>query len=782
MQVLSKEDITSELAETIIDKIHLAISKENPNWQEIAMSEDISDEEENTLNSLSRNGLHKVLLSAQKELDNAAKILLSKEFKKLKSKFLSEYLKSWADYERDLPVEKSFLPFFAGSEKQHTLNSKQKETAFSSLHWHGLEVKIQVQKGSLISGTDYKGKTWHKRLSFDTGTIERRRDADESLEVLIGPNLKSEVVFIVNEILSDESFDVHKALIGFREEKDAKAAYYFNSNKNHKGFGSIVMLSASQFREWFISCDLSSELKNPDLEIRKSRLRSIGSAPDFDLEDTFQTGEVYISKSVLSSDLVRKPILVHGKHGNYTANRLVRVGEQDTKNIPRSVEDPKPRPKRGRPAFPEGHKRVWSDGKEREKTKTGWKVTGSKSEKNEGVRQIVKQTRKKKEDVNDKPAKGGVVPPSALPFSQIRTISQYTDKADYDRKQIDSLKLRIDKDGFDSAFPITVDKKDGKWTVVAGHHRYEAVKELIEEGKLPPGFKIPVVSKEFASDNKRLAAQVAENHRRSVNPTDEAKAYGKMQENGWDAKKISEELGISVGEVNKRLSLNNLTPDLFVLIKKKDRSLPLGIAEVIGMFATDANGKPNSTIQIKAFKWYVENRSKYPGKGPAVLQEYIKELQSGELDNFDFDSVATDIQKEGLRTIGSIEKAKANQKMLEVMLDSLSRSYQRILGDNINTLSSSTIQELAASLAVTADKGVNSSSVLGKLDVIIQDLSVIKNSIQSKMREIEANASTPLMFAKSFLIEIENTIQLAEEIRDSEKMQILKARVHSIAA
>ncbi|MCR1794890.1 ParB N-terminal domain-containing protein [Leptospira sp. id769339] len=782
MLVLSKEDITSELAETILDKIHLAISKENPNWQELAMSEDPTDEEENALNSLSRYALHKVLVSAEKELDNGAKILLSKEFKKLKSKFLSEYLKSWADYEKNLPVEKSFLPFFEEAEKQYYQNRSQREQAPSSLRWQGLDIQIQIRKGSLISGRDFTGKVWHKRLYCDYGVVERKGNETESIGVLIGPNLKSEVVCIVNEILSDGSFDIRKALIGFKDEKDAKAAYIFNSGKNYKGLGSIVKLSCSQFREWFISGDLSSELRNPELEIRKSRLRSLGSNPDFDLRDTFQTGQVYISKSVLSSDLVRKQILVHGKHGNYTANRLVRIGEEEQKTTPRSIEDPKPQRKRGRPAFPEGRKSVWSDGKEREKTKTGWKVTGSKSEKTENVGTIVKQTRKKKENVKEKPSKGDVVPPSVLPFSQIRTVSQYTDKADYDRKQIESLKFRIDNEGYDKAFPIVVDQKGGKWTVVAGHHRYEAVKELIEEGKLPSEFKIPVVTKEFASDNKRLAAQVAENHRRSVNPTDEAKAYGKMQENGWDAKKISEELGISVGEVNKRLSLNNLTPDLFALAKKKDRSLPIGIAEVIGMFATDANGKPNSTIQIKAFKWYVENRSKYPGKGPAVVQEFIKELQSGELDNFDFDSVATDVQKEALRTVGSMEKAKANQKMLEVMLDSLSKSYQRILGDNINTLSSSTIQELAASLAVSADKGVNSSSILGKLDVIIQDLSVIKDSIQKKMREIEANASTPLMFARSFLFEMENTIQLAEEIRDGEIMQILKAKIHSLAA
>ncbi|EIE01438.1 ParB N-terminal domain-containing protein [Leptospira licerasiae] len=782
MQILSKEDITPELAETILDKIHLALTKENPDWQEIAMSDAVTDEDENSLNSSSRNALHKVLLSSDKELDKEAKLSLSKEFKKLKSNFLSQYLKAWANYEIDLPVEKAFLPYLECLDVQKSTFTAQIQTGprkkIPNLSYRGLEILLQRKKGSPISGTDSKGKAWHKRTSCDFGILERSKPDGEtdSIGVFVGPNPNSETVFVVNEVLSDTTFDVHKAILGFKDEKEARTAYLSSSDKTAKETGSILKLSFSQFVKWIEIGDFSKELQNPELEIRKSELQCLRSSVD--LSDTFQSGQIYISKSALSAELVRKPIQVHTKHGTYISNRLVRNGELEPKSVPRSIEEPVSKRKRGRPSFPEGHRRVWSDGKEREKTQTGWKLTRASSQ----VGEVVQKTRKKRESVQSKPSKGETVPPTALSFSQIRTINQYTDKKDYDRKQIESLKVRIDQDGYDPAFPIVVDKKDGVWTVVAGHHRFEAVKELIEEGKLPSVFKIPVVTKEFASENKRLAAQVAENHRRSVLPTDEAKAYGKMQENGWDAKTISQELGISVGEVNKRLALNNLTPDLFALVQKKDRSLPLGVAETIGMFATDANGKPNSTIQIKAFKWFVENRNKYPGKGPAVVQEYIKELQSGELENFDFDNVATDIQREALRSIESMDKAKANQKMLNVMLDSLSKSYQRILGDNINSLSQSTMKELAASLALTAEKGVNSSSVLGRLDVIIQDLSIIKDSIQSKMREIEANASIPTLFARSFLADIEFTIQLAEEIRVGEKIQILKARLQSIAA
>ncbi|TGL58609.1 chromosome partitioning protein ParB [Leptospira jelokensis] len=367
----------------------------------------------------------------------------------------------------------------------------------------------------------------------------------------------------------------------------------------------------------------------------------------------------------------------------------------------------------------------------------------------------------------------GIDVPNKLPFGQIQRIKQYTDEKDFDKEQVTSLKQRILENGFDPAFPIMVDKKDGKYTVVAGHHRHMAVEQLIQEGKLPENFQIPVVLKEFASDNDRLAAQVAENQRRDVLPTDEALAYGKMKENGWDDKKIAEKLGKKPGEVQKRLALNNLDKDLFELVKRKDRSLPLGIAEVLGMFCVDDSGNPSKSMQLRAFKWYTENRSKYPGRGPSVVQSYIKELKSGDLANMDWDSVASDTQKEALRAVGSTEKAIANKKMLDGMIDTLMKSYQRILGDNINQLSPQTAKELAASLAV-AGGSTGATPVIGKLEAVINDLNIIKNAISTKLKEIESDAQTPMMFgfAKSTLSKTTSLIELLN--RERERISLRK--------
>ncbi|OMI16723.1 ParB/RepB/Spo0J family partition protein [Leptospira weilii] len=586
MEVLEKEEINPELAEIILDKVHLAMSKENPDWQDWAMDEEGEEWKEVELNSLSRKCFLRVLKNSSKELTSEAGKKLAKEFKALGAKFLSDFL--------------------------------------------------------------------FERTEFQNENEEEKIQTDKS--VSSGPFL--------NILKSNPT------------PSPIRAGNYKKSRQKVQG--------------------------KSFLEIRKAVEKS--------------------NRELLS---------------------LKKAG-------------------RGRPAAQIGTTNLWDDGLFHEKTSNGWKVV--KKPKNEPNQNPPKKERKPRKKKIERPKKGHTNPTS-LPFPKIRVVSQYTKKEDYDRTQIETLKQKIFKNGYDPSFPMTIDFKDGQWTVVAGHHRYEAVKELIAEGKISANFEIPVVTKRFADENSRLAAQISENHRRNVLPTDEAIAYGKLVKDGWDIKRISEELGIKQGEIQKRLALNNLSPELFRLVHKKDRSLPLGIAEVIGTFCKDANDKPNSTMQLKAFRWYQENRSKYGSRGPSVLQNYIKELQSGEFENFDFDSVATNVQKEALRTIGSKEKASANKKMLEVMVENLMKTYNRVLGDNITSLSPDVAKELAASLALTSDKGVNSVAILGKLGVIIQDLTLIKNSIQSKLKEIEDDSSIPMLFARSFLADIEEAIELSNVLK-----------------
>ncbi|EMN89896.1 ParB/RepB/Spo0J family partition protein [Leptospira weilii] len=651
MEVLEKEEINPELAEIILDKVHLAMSKENPDWQDWAMDEEGEEWKEVELNSLSRKCFLRVLKNSSKELTSEAGKKLAKEFKALGAKFLSDFLFERTEFQNENEEEK-------------------------------IQTDKSVSSGPFLNIL----KSNPTPSPIRAGNYKKSRQKVQGIPILI---------------------------------------------ENKKG-----------------------ELKNPKLEFLKSRLldvkKSLSSLPGF-LENKV-SGQKFLE--IQKSNPFQTSLSFHNEGENNEIRKAVEKSNRELLSLKKAG--------RGRPAAQIGTTNLWDDGRFHEKTSNGWKVV--KKPKNEPNQNPPKKERKPRKKKIERP-KSGQTNPTRLPFSKIRVVSQYTKKEDYDRTQIETLKQKIFKNGYDPSFPMTIDFKDGQWTVVAGHHRYEAVKELIAEGKISANFEIPVVTKRFADENSRLAAQISENHRRNVLPTDEAIAYGKLVKDGWDIKRISEELGIKQGEIQKRLALNNLSPELFRLVHKKDRSLPLGIAEVIGTFCKDANDKPNSTMQLKAFRWYQENRSKYGSRGPSVLQNYIKELQSGEFENFDFDSVATNVQKEALRTIGSKEKASANKKMLEVMVENLMKTYNRVLGDNITSLSPDVTKELAASLALTSDKGVDSVAILGKLGVIIQDLTLIKNSIQSKLKEIEDDSSIPMLFARSFLVDIEEAIELSNVLK-----------------
>ncbi|EQA61444.1 ParB N-terminal domain-containing protein [Leptospira alexanderi] len=770
MKVLEKEEINPELAEIILDKVHLAMSKENSDWQEWAMDEAGEEWKEIELNFLSRKCFLRVLKNSSKELSPEAGKKLAKEFKALGAKFLSDFLFERTEFQNEneeekIQTDKSVSSgLFSNILKSDPTPSQLRAGNYKKTHiWvKGLPITIENKKGSYRSGTDHDGNTWKNKIHYDYGYLKRTKGADgDHVDVFVGPDIESGIVFIINQKNKDGSFDEHKIMLGFHDEKAARAGYLKNYSKNWKGLGSIVTLTLPQFKEWLERGDTKRELKNPKIEFLKSRLLQVRkNAREIQILKSETSKEEF---QILKSEPLQYEFNFQGADTSSFSEeqklfQRVRKSNQET----RDAFDLILKVDVGRPADMVGTKKVWNDGLTHEKKEDGWKIVSEPQNKNE---KEVKPKRKRKAAPKVERPKKGYTNPTSLPFPKIRVIEQYTAKKDYDRNQIDSLKVLIEKNGYDPGFPMTIDFKDDQWTVVAGHHRYEAVKELIEEGKLNQNIEIPVVVKEFASNNKRLAAQLSENQRRQVNPTDESKAYAKMIEDGWDEKRISEELGKKLGEIQRRLSLTNLCPELFRLIEKKDRSLPLGIAEVIGTFTKDANGKPNSTIQIRAFKWYQENRSKYGSRGPSVLQNYIKELQSGEFENFDFDSVASNVQKEAHNIVGSREKASANTKMLQVMVETLMKTYNRVLGDNITSLSPDVAKELAASLALTSDKGVNSVAILGKLGVIIQDLTLIKNSIQSKLKEIEDDSSIPMLFARSFLADIEEAIELSNVLK-----------------
>jgi ParB/RepB/Spo0J family partition protein len=100
---------------------------------------------------------------------------------------------------------------------------------------------------------------------------------------------------------------------------------------------------------------------------------------------------------------------------------------------------------------------------------------------------------------------------------------------------------------------IVVPNGDGQtFEVVAGGRRLAAARKL----------KLATVECDVRgpmTDVDRVATMIAENvQRRSLTPTDEARAYQRLVDLGWSQRKVGEEFGITQPQVSKRLSLLEL--------------------------------------------------------------------------------------------------------------------------------------------------------------------------------------------------------------------------------
>jgi hypothetical protein len=126
----------------------------------------------------------------------------------------------------------------------------------------GMDIAIENPKGSVRRGTDESGQSWEREMPYDYGYVKRTEGADgDQVDVYIGPNPESKKVFVVDQMKSDGTFDEHKALIGFNNIEQAKAAYQSNYPKGWKGMGAVTEMTVEEFRDWAQNGDTKAPLK-----------------------------------------------------------------------------------------------------------------------------------------------------------------------------------------------------------------------------------------------------------------------------------------------------------------------------------------------------------------------------------------------------------------------------------------------------------------------------------------------------------------------------------------
>lgn len=132
------------------------------------------------------------------------------------------------------------------------------------VQWHGLDIAIENQAGTLRRGTDEDGQAWETRLAYDYGYLKGTRGADgDHVDVFLGPNLTGDKVFIVNQHKADGSFDEHKVMLGFASAEKAEAAYLANYTEGWDSYDrSLVTMSVGEFKHWLANGD-TTKLATP---------------------------------------------------------------------------------------------------------------------------------------------------------------------------------------------------------------------------------------------------------------------------------------------------------------------------------------------------------------------------------------------------------------------------------------------------------------------------------------------------------------------------------------
>ena len=116
----------------------------------------------------------------------------------------------------------------------------------------GLDVSIETPKGTERTGTNPDtGRRWKSIMPWDYGYLRRTRPgADgEPVDVFLGPDLESEIVFVVDQVSSANVFDEHKAMIGWKSKEKARDAYR-SAYPSGWRVGPITAMTMENFRAW----------------------------------------------------------------------------------------------------------------------------------------------------------------------------------------------------------------------------------------------------------------------------------------------------------------------------------------------------------------------------------------------------------------------------------------------------------------------------------------------------------------------------------------------------
>lgn len=209
-----------------------------------------------------------------------------------------------------------------------------------------------------------------------------------------------------------------------------------------------------------------------------------------------------------------------------------------------------------------------------------------------------------------------------IPFNKLTLADSNIRKSTPDPQRDAELRASIEAQGVLQNLIVSKAGR-GKAQVQAGKRRYQAVAALVAENKLPKTYPVPcyVLGKD---ENSEQAALIENTLRVDMHPVDEYESFSRLHfEHNYPVEKIAAQFGRSTLDVEKRLRLGNVAPELRALCRAGEFSVDV-LAAFSGvddharqMQCYEAMKADNYAIQPHTIRRYLAEGS-YTSSSPRV--------------------------------------------------------------------------------------------------------------------------------------------------------------------
>jgi hypothetical protein len=137
----------------------------------------------------------------------------------------------------------------------------------------GLEIAIENPAGSERVGHNPDGSiAWSCVMPDHYGYVKKTEGADgDEIDITIGQDHTSELVFVLDQMNVDGTFDEHKVFIWFRNLREAMGSYYgsFSDGSGPSRRGGVTTMDFELFKDWLRNGETTERLRKGLLSLER---------------------------------------------------------------------------------------------------------------------------------------------------------------------------------------------------------------------------------------------------------------------------------------------------------------------------------------------------------------------------------------------------------------------------------------------------------------------------------------------------------------------------------